>query len=172
MTLGSGSDSSDVLDPVGRPDLIEAPGPVDRHVGRRLRLARLAMGWTCGELAGRLAIAARELEAFEEGALPVSAGRLHRLAAVFGVSIQYFFDGFTPPPNVSEGATPGCRVALAGSPESDPQLLRLVGAYHRIADEGLRAELVDLVARMPGGLTRDRRQVFRGPRRDSPLHAD
>jgi len=168
------------------PDPVDAPDPVDVHVGRRLRLARVATGWSRADLVDRLGadrsgaerpgaersgaersgIDVRGLADLETGRAAISAGGLHRLAALFEVSIQYFFDGLAQP---SRQAGPERRGA---APEADPQLLRLVGAYHGIADEELRAALVDLVARMPGGLTRSRRRSARILRFEPPRGAD
>ena len=66
---------------------------VDRHVGRRLRERRKALGLTQQELAERVGITYQQAHKYETGLNRIAAGRLHVIAEALGVEVAYFFEG-------------------------------------------------------------------------------
>ena len=74
---------------VGRPGAQD----VDRHVARRMRERRLALGLTQQQVAGALGIIYQQAHKYEKGHNRISAGRLHALARALGVEPGYFFEG-------------------------------------------------------------------------------
>ena len=65
---------------------------VDRHVGRRIRGKRRAMGLSEGDLAKAIGIDREQvIVAYETGAVDVPADHLVKLCEYFEVSISYFF---------------------------------------------------------------------------------
>lgn len=70
--------------------------PIDCHVGARIRAAREEAGLSQDVLATSLATTVREIQAIERGAR-VAAGDLFVIARTVGKSIDYFYEGLTPP---------------------------------------------------------------------------
>ena len=53
---------------------------VDRHVARRVRECRVALGIAQGELADRLGVTPQQMHKYEAGANRLTVGRLHAVA--------------------------------------------------------------------------------------------
>jgi len=69
------------------------PHPVDRHVGRLIRLRRRALGMSQTALAAALGISFQQVQKYERGRNRVSASTLHALAAALEVGVADFFEG-------------------------------------------------------------------------------
>jgi ribosome-binding protein aMBF1 (putative translation factor) len=70
---------------------------VDKHVGRRIRGKRRAMGLSEADLAKTLAIDSDRIVAYEAGAARVPAEHLVKLCEYFNVRISYFFPAAPQP---------------------------------------------------------------------------
>jgi len=65
--------------------------PVDRHVARRIKGKRLALGLSEDEVATVLGIERDRMEEYERARVRVPAEQLLRLSEFLGVPISYFF---------------------------------------------------------------------------------
>jgi transcriptional regulator with XRE-family HTH domain len=65
--------------------------PIDRHIGRRVRGKRRALGLTEDDLAKALGVGRDTIEAYERGTARVAREHLIKLAEFLGVPISYFF---------------------------------------------------------------------------------
>ena len=70
-----------------------SPREVDVHVGKRVRVARLARKITQEGLAHQLGITFQQVQKYEKGRNRISVGRLHQIASAVAVPITFFFDG-------------------------------------------------------------------------------
>ena len=70
---------------------------VDRHVGRRMRERRVALGLTQQEMAELIGVTYQQAHKYEKGANRVAAGRLLQVARALGVEVGYFFEGLGAP---------------------------------------------------------------------------
>ena len=68
------------------------PNYVDRHVGTRMRMRRLLIGMSQERLGELLGITFQQVQKYEKGSNRVSASRLHQVAKVLNVTVQFFFD--------------------------------------------------------------------------------
>ena len=73
----------------------DGPHPVDRHVGRRVREKRLALGYNQSDLGRALGLTFQQIQKYENGANRVSASKLWDIAGFFKVEMGYFFEGLT-----------------------------------------------------------------------------
>lgn len=69
------------------------PDPVDVHVGRKIREARILNGLSQTALAQKVGITFQQLQKYESAANRVSCSRLYDLARVLGMPVQAFFAG-------------------------------------------------------------------------------
>lgn len=115
------------------------PTPIDRQIGARVRMRRLALGLSQGKLAAALGITFQQLQKYEKGTNRLGAGRLPEVARALQVSIDYFFEGVAavrrkqaPPADVSDLRTTADGLALSK-------------AFGKIRDARLRRCIVCLV---------------------------
>ena len=70
-----------------------AANPVDLHVGRRLKEARLEHGYSQERLAKEMGITFQQVQKYEKGLNRIGASRLWDLAQVLEEPIDYFYAG-------------------------------------------------------------------------------
>src|ERR1700758_2919403 len=75
----------------GRPK-IDAPSPVDVHVGSRVRLRRTLLGMSQEKLGTALGLTFQQVQKYERGANRIGSSRLWDLSRALDVSIAYFFE--------------------------------------------------------------------------------
>lgn len=136
----------------------EEVDPVDRHVGRRLRLRRALLGLSQERLGELLGVTFQQIQKYERGTNRIGAGRLWRLATILDVPVAWFFEDLVETPAAASGpglAEPG--VGFVFEPERRPEAapaapsvdrretLELVRAFNAIADPLLRRRLYELV---------------------------
>lgn len=122
------------------------PDPIDLSIGTRLRLRRLSLGFSQETLARALGITFQQIQKYERGTNRIFASRLFHLARVLRVPVSYFFQGLLPGegPPAEEGqeatADEEVRDLLSKS-----DTMKLIQAYHRISDPGVRRQIYALV---------------------------
>jgi len=72
--------------------LKDGPEPVDIHVGARIRLRRILLGQSQGDLGQAIGLTFQQIQKYERGTNRVAASTLHRLAQILDVPISFFFD--------------------------------------------------------------------------------
>ncbi|CAI9122172.1 helix-turn-helix domain-containing protein [Brytella acorum] len=144
-----------------------AAGPVDIHVGQRIRLRRTLMGLSQEKLGEALGLTFQQVQKYERGANRVSASRLYELARVMEVPVSFFYDGmagvasqsaqplnsmmgFAEAPSTFGGPPPK---RLDASSEDATlfgrrETIDLVRAYYRIPDTAVRKRMFDLIRSM------------------------
>ena len=113
---------------------------VDGHVGSRVRLRRLELGFSQEKLADQLGITFQQVQKYERGTNRIGASRLHQIALVLQVPITYFFDGAAEHPIPRAGDASPLAQAL-----SDPATVRLVRAFASIGDPLLKQKAVGII---------------------------
>ena len=113
------------------------PDKVDAYVGRRLRARRNEMGLSQGALGRRLGLTFSQVQKYEKGTNRIGAGRLYHLAALLGVSVQYFFEGME-----------GSGSAIESQEVEPTEAARLHQAFVKIADPQARQALLSLASSM------------------------
>ena len=123
-----------------------ATDPIDVTIGSRLRLRRLAMGFSQETLGRALGITFQQIQKYERGTNRIFASRLFHLARVLRVPVAYFFQGLS-----TDGGAETGTAAAGFSEESVSDLLnrnhslKLIQAYNRISDPGVRRQIYALV---------------------------
>src|SRR5690348_2039760 len=115
------------------------PGPVDVHVGSRIRVRRLLIGMNQETLARALGLTFQQVQKYEGGANRVSASRLSQIADVLGVPISHFFGELDP-----DGAAPSEHDREARERLQRPETIDLVRAYYAIADQRTRHQFPEM----------------------------
>ena len=71
--------------------------PVDRSVGRRVRMVRVSRGMSQTALASQLGLTFQQLQKYEKGTNRISASKLHDIARILGVEVATFFEDAADP---------------------------------------------------------------------------
>src|SRR6185312_11085903 len=69
------------------------PNPIDRHVGARLRLRRMLMDMSQGELGSAIGVTFQQVQKYEKGSNRIGASRLQQISRTLAVPIGFFFEG-------------------------------------------------------------------------------
>jgi len=70
---------------------------LDASIGTRLRMARLAAGFSQTVVADHLGVSFQQVQKYERGSNRISAATLYNAASLFGVSILFFFEDAEDP---------------------------------------------------------------------------
>jgi transcriptional regulator with XRE-family HTH domain len=133
---GAGLGRSYRIQPRGRYVMsIKTPEPKDIEVGRRVRALRLNKGMSQGKLAEALGLTFQQVQKYENGTNRMGAGRLQRIAEIFGVPIWALFGAQAPAKTPSESLFEFVDSAAA---------MRLLRAYSRISNPKFKQALVTL----------------------------
>lgn len=125
---------------------VEAPNPIDVHIGARLRLRRRILSLSQEQLGEAIGLTFQQIQKYERGTTRIGASRLFELSRVLDVPVSFFFDDtdLMHAPAMGDFAKP-----LPASLESDllrkPEAAELVQAYWAIKDTTVRRHLFDLV---------------------------
>ncbi len=124
-----------------------AADPIDLAIGSRLRLRRLAMGFSQETLARALGITFQQIQKYERGTNRIFASRLFHLARVLRVPVSYFFQGLSPEGEESPGAATAARPEEEGVQDllGRSDSLKLIQAFNRISDPVVRRQIYALV---------------------------
>lgn len=107
--------------------------PVDIHVGKKIREARLVRGFTQSAVAKELGLSFQQLQKYETGYNRVSASKLFEISQLLNVTPAYFFEGLA---NNGEAQSAGLL---------DDQTAKAVMALTSIRDEKVKNHLRSMI---------------------------
>jgi transcriptional regulator with XRE-family HTH domain len=120
------------------------PNPIDKHVGKRLRMRRETLGMSQRRLGTALGVKFQQIQNYEKGRNRIGSSRLHQVAAILQVTPEFFFE------DAPKSQTGRSRRNVTPSPMllihflATPDGIALARAFMRI-DMKLRRRIVDLV---------------------------
>src|SRR5262249_9968356 len=69
------------------------PNPVDKHVGRRVRMRRLMLAMSQEKLGDALGLTFQQVQKYEKGTNRIGASRLQQISHILQVPVAFFFEG-------------------------------------------------------------------------------
>ncbi|GHF24996.1 hypothetical protein GCM10017044_19710 [Kordiimonas sediminis] len=78
------------------------PDPIDAAVGREVAKHRKRSGYTQAQIGDFLGLTFQQIQKYEKGVNRISAGKLMRLANLFGVRVEVFFATVNTPEEEKE----------------------------------------------------------------------
>ena len=121
----------------------KSPNPVDRHVGSRVRMRRMLIGMSQEKLGEALGITFQQIQKYEKGTNRIGASRLHHIARVLGVPVEFFYDG-APQIGAVQGFAEAPSSAYVADFLTTAEGLELIKAFIGIKDARVRRKIVDL----------------------------
>ena len=116
------------------------PRATDIHIGRRLREARLARGFSQGALGKKLGVTFQQVRKYESGANRIGGSRLWDISGILDVQVSYFFEGLP--------ATTG-KATASNEQEAEAPLtrrsLQLAKEIDAIRDETVKLQVLKLI---------------------------
>jgi transcriptional regulator with XRE-family HTH domain len=116
---------------------------IDRQVGVRVRMQRVALKMSQQQLAAELGISFQQVQKYEKGSNRIGASRLRRLAEILQVPVSFFFEDF-PVSGRKQAPLPSYISDFLTSADG----LALTEAFMRIRDARQRRCIVILVEAM------------------------
>jgi transcriptional regulator with XRE-family HTH domain len=113
------------------------PRETDKHIGRRLREARMARGFSQGALGKKLGVTFQQVQKYESGANRIGGSRLWDISGVLDVPVGYFFEGLPAAGKTGSGCGPEAPLTRRS--------LVLAKEIEAIPDEHLKSQVLRLV---------------------------
>jgi transcriptional regulator with XRE-family HTH domain len=121
---------------------VKRANQIDKHLGLRLRMRRLALRMSQTALADSIGVTFQQVQKYEKGTNRISASTLQKLSETLQVPITDFFDGLSRGPFLDASNTE--RMEFLSVPEG----LALMKAYQNIESKELRRALVELAVQL------------------------
>jgi len=129
---------------------VSRSGPIDIHVGSRVRLRRNLLGMNQTDLGKAVGTSYQQIQKYERGVNRVGASRLFNLGRALDVPVSFFFEDLSP---AAAGArkrrAKGLSEAPAAALDSDVlnkrETVELIRAYYRVTDPKVRKLVLDLL---------------------------
>jgi transcriptional regulator with XRE-family HTH domain len=94
--------------------ITKIPNPIDKHVGKRLRMRRQTLGMTQRSLGTALGVKFQQIQNYEKARNRIGSSRLHQVAATLKVTPEFFFE------DAPKSQTDRSRRNVAPSPDPIP----------------------------------------------------
>jgi transcriptional regulator with XRE-family HTH domain len=124
----------------------KAPNDIDRQVGGRVRTRRLMIGMSQEKLGEALGLTFQQVQKYEKGTNRISASRLHQIAKVLEVTVEYLYGGSGTRPGFAEGEAAPYEADLITADG-----LKLLKAFNAITEAKVRRRVLDLVQALSAG---------------------
>ena len=136
-----------------RSKIKKTSNPIDKRVGRRLRMQRRRLGMSQRALGAALGLKFQQIQNYECGACGISVSRLKKISEILGVPIAAWFsdDGLPAPAQETGPITHLRALELLRSQEDDARefvanarTLRLLKSFARLTDDKSQALVLEL----------------------------
>jgi transcriptional regulator with XRE-family HTH domain len=119
---------------------------IDRHLGARVRFARIEKKMSQGALGGQLEISFQQVQKYELGKDRISASQLLNIARILDKDISFFFEDInpegSPPDGIDLADIVDRRKRSRASATYDIKIIRIL---HSIEDERVKVRLYNLM---------------------------
>jgi transcriptional regulator with XRE-family HTH domain len=123
---------------------VKRANQIDKHLGLRLRMRRLALRMSQTALADSIGVTFQQVQKYENGTNRISASTLQKLSETLHTPIADFFEGLSRGPFLDACNREWMEFL------SVPEGLALMKAYQNIESKEVRRALVDLAVQLGG----------------------
>ena len=132
------------------PPTKKAPNPIDRYVGSRVRMRRMLIGMSQEKLGEALGLTFQQVQKYEKGTNRIGASRLHRIASILGVPVEFFYEGAPHMAGAPTGFAEPSSSTYVSDFLSTGEGVQLVKAFLEIKDPKIRRKIVELIMTLAG----------------------
>jgi transcriptional regulator with XRE-family HTH domain len=120
---------------------VRRPNAIDKHVGGRVRMRRIALDMSQSDLAAAVGVSFQQIQKYEKGSNRIGAGCLQQIGKALRVPIQSFYDGAPGGFDGRRKVMPVAFMSFFGTKQGK----RLIIAFDRITTPRLRRDVLALV---------------------------
>jgi transcriptional regulator with XRE-family HTH domain len=124
----------------------KAPNPIDKHVGSRVRMRRMLIGMSQEKLGEALGLTFQQVQKYEKGTNRIGASRLHQIAGILGVTIDFLYHGAPKMGAPSSAAMEELSSTDLSAFLSTADGVQLMKSFLAITDSKVRRKVVELIA--------------------------
>lgn len=121
-----------------------SPGKPDVELGKKVRLRRVEMKLSQGDLGEKLGVSFQQVQKYEKGVNRIGASRLQQIAKILEVPVTFFYEGDAKAREVES-------LLFLDSNFS----MRLLKAYSSIKDHAVQKHFVTLMESIANGEPRE-----------------
>ena len=122
-----------------QPETKRGVSPLDREVGRRLKMRRLELEMSQTTLGDALGLSFQQVQKYEKAGNRIGSGRLQEIAKILKVPVSYFF---------GEDRGGSSETNMTFSLLDTAYSLRLVKAFARIKDRLIQKSTVEFIEQL------------------------
>jgi transcriptional regulator with XRE-family HTH domain len=127
------------------------PQAVDPLVGSRIRMRRMMVGISQEKLGDACGITFQQIQKYEKGTNRIGASRLHQLARILEVPVEFFYEGATSDQNSGGPSIVDQDARSITEFLATPEGLALVRAFMAVPEKRLRRRIVELARAVAAG---------------------
>ena len=120
---------------------------IDAHVGARVRMRRLLLDMSQGDVAQKLGITYQQFQKYEAGINRISSSKLQQIADILQVAPSFFFEELPQPDGGDASSRPEWRLMKFMATSEGVSLAK---AFRRVREPAVRRAIVMLVAEIAG----------------------
>jgi transcriptional regulator with XRE-family HTH domain len=124
--------------------------PVDKHVGKRVRMRRMMLGLSQTALGDALNLTFQQVQKYEKGMNRISASSLQHISQILQVPVVFFFEGSPHLRGQQHVQTDAPSPQFVADYLATSDGLKLTKAFMQIPNAKLRRSIVDLVEGIAG----------------------
>ncbi len=128
------------------------PTAVDEHIGQRIQLRRVMMGWSQKDLAQVCGVTFQQVQKYESAENRVSAARLFEISKALESQISFFFSGL--PGYITEDPRARRTGRVADQDVDDPlsrnASLEIVNLFWKLPNDAQRETVLKLLRNLNG----------------------
>ncbi len=129
----------------------KSTGTIDKEIGSRMRMRRMLIGMSQEKLGAALGLTFQQVQKYEKGTNRIGASRLHRIASVLGVPINFFYEGAPHGSAAPAGFAEAPTSTYVSDFLSTSEGVQLVKAFLEVKDAKVRRKLVELIMALGSG---------------------
>jgi transcriptional regulator with XRE-family HTH domain len=114
---------------------------IDKHVGERVRVRRIMLKMSQGELGAKTGVTFQQLQKYEKGTNRIGASRLYQLSQVLDVPPGFFFEDLPGAKGRGGNSMPEYLVEVMSTALGQ----RIVRAVSRVQDTKMRSNFAQLI---------------------------
>ena len=122
----------------------DAPDPIDKYVGSRVRARRIGLRLSQTKLGDAIGVTFQQIQKYENGTNRIGASNLYKIASTLDVNVGYLYEGIEDGPSASITGD-DTQSAIVKDPTRSDEALKLIYNYFRIGDEQVRTRLFQFI---------------------------
>jgi transcriptional regulator with XRE-family HTH domain len=128
----------------------DAPDPIDKYVGARVRARRIGLRMSQTTLGKAIGVTFQQIQKYENGTNRIGASNLYRICQALSVDVAFLFTGLDGAKALNAAVPRERQAAAIADPTLSDEAIKLVHNYSRIESAEVRQRLFLFVRSLAG----------------------